>query len=79
MMFFTGDITEIVFEAKFSMTDGYKYEKNPKYINGLPNYYLDIRENLSPEASGLIKVRKQGDSSIVDFHTFTPGCVVVVK
>lgn len=74
-----GDITEIVFEAKFSMTDGYKYEKNPKYINGLPNYYLDIRENLSPEASGLIKVRKQGDSSILDFHTFTPGCVVVVK
>lgn len=55
---FIGDIIEIVFEVKFSMIDGYKYEKNFKYINGLFNYYLDIRENLSFEVSGLIKVRK---------------------
>lgn len=61
------------------MIDGYKYEKNFKYINGLFNYYLDIRENLSFEVSGLIKVRKQGDFFIVDFYIFIFGCVVVVK
>lgn len=76
---FAGEIKEIVFEAKFSETEGFKYEKNPNFINGLPNYYLDIKEKLETSASESIKVRKQGDSSEVDFHSFPPGSVVVFK
>ncbi|XP_061181595.1 glycogen debranching enzyme-like isoform X2 [Saccostrea echinata] len=74
-----GDITEIEFEALFGETKGFKYEKNPNFINGLPNYYLDIKQNVEPHASGLIKIRKEGDISIVEFHTFPPGSVIVFK
>ena len=76
---FLGNITDIVFEANFSETEGFQYEKNPSFINGLPNYFLEINEEVSISSSQLINIRKQGDTSVIEFRTFTPGSVVVVK
>ena len=76
-----GEVTEILFEAKFRKTDGFTYEKNEQFINGLPNYYLDIQENVSLAGSKVVRPRllEDGVKSEIGFTQLTPGSVVVVK
>ncbi|KAJ8305918.1 hypothetical protein KUTeg_016463 [Tegillarca granosa] len=74
-----GSVEQVVFEGRVKTTKMFEYEKNSNIINGLPNYYLDLKKNISVNDSTMIKVAAQStEISIVSFENFTPGCVVAI-
>ena len=63
-------------------TTDYHYKRNSNVINGLPNYYLDVREHISVSSSQFCF--DSGPSSVdtkreVGFKNFTPGTVVALR
>ena len=59
----------------------FQYKKDSEYINGLPNYYLDLKESIQPDASSMISISTfpDGDNNEIHFKNFTPGSVVAIK
>ncbi|XP_046327922.2 glycogen debranching enzyme-like isoform X1 [Haliotis rufescens] len=74
-----GIIEEIIFEGRMRSAKGYTYEENKEFINGLPEYYLELREHVKVEDSGMVKVKELGDKMEVSFASFTPGSVVAFR
>jgi glycogen debranching enzyme len=54
---------------------------NPKYINGLTDYELEIREHLQVFESHFLEHGESGDKNItqLNFHNFQPGSVVAIR
>ncbi|KAL5016234.1 hypothetical protein ScPMuIL_005823 [Solemya velum] len=75
-----GSLDEIILEGGLVHTEAYSYEKNPYFINGLPSYYLELRQHIKVEESKMIKVviSETGEHS-VHFVKFTPGSVVAFR
>lgn len=78
---FTGVIESILFEIQTLHTDAYEYTRDDDFINGLPDYYLKLQENIPPSLSKMatIEVTEDGMRSIVNLKTFTPGSIIAFR
>ena len=81
MYMFPGVIEKIFFEIQTCQTEEFEYVKDADYINGLPDYYLTMQENIPVALSTMIgmDIADHGMTSSVHFKTFTPGSVVAFK
>ena len=70
-----GEINSIIFEARMSGKPSV-FEKNEKYINGLPDFGAEVRQNVAPDKSNLITVMPGQGVTVVKFDKFSPGSVV---
>ena len=69
-----------MFEGRLRETKDYMYEKSQNVVNGLPNYYLELRKNMPIKASEYCHEEICGDNlRKVHFRNFTPGTVVVLR
>ena len=77
-----GIIEEVLLEAHtVQRTGGMTYTRNPRYLNGLPNYTLKMRENFKIDESKMVRLKESSTSEMsdVEFHTFIPGSIVCFK
>ncbi|BFY99964.1 hypothetical protein BsWGS_03004 [Bradybaena similaris] len=76
-----GNIDEIILEGKIKHTDLFTYKQDDDYINGLPNYYLQLQTHITAHESQIISTRllDDGQTNEISFHSLTPGSVVVIK
>uniref|UniRef100_A0A3Q3M1M7 Glycogen debranching enzyme n=1 Tax=Mastacembelus armatus TaxID=205130 RepID=A0A3Q3M1M7_9TELE len=84
-MFIPGKIEEVVLEARTVERDAENYKKDDNYINGLPEYTVEIKEHISLQESTVVKqagVTSKGRSEFVQEITFqklTPGSVIAFR
>lgn len=84
-MFIPGKIEEVVLEARTVETKDGGYVKDDKYINGMPEYTVEIKEHLSLQQSTVVKqaaVTTKDRSEFVQEITFqklTPGSVIAFR
>ena len=80
MWILSGHIDNIILEGRMKESQQFQYKRDSEYINGLPNYYLELRESFQPHESSMINIhtRSEGENEI-HFKNFTPGSVIAVK
>ncbi|XP_060899776.1 glycogen debranching enzyme isoform X1 [Labrus mixtus] len=84
-MFIPGKIEEVVLEARTVERHAGSYKRDDRYINGMPEYTVEIREHIPLEQSVLVKksgVTSKGPSEFVEEITFqklTPGSVIAFR
>ncbi|XP_038574852.1 glycogen debranching enzyme isoform X2 [Micropterus salmoides] len=84
-MFIPGKIEEVVLEARTVARDAGSYKKDDKYINGMPEYTVEIKEHIPLQESTVVKqagVTSKGRSEFVQEITFqklTPGSVIAFR
>ncbi|EMP33184.1 Glycogen debranching enzyme [Chelonia mydas] len=78
-----GKIEEVVLEARTIERNVSPYKKDEHFINGLPNYTVEIREHIQIRES---KIIKQAGTAIkgpnefvqeIEFENLTPGSVII--
>jgi glycogen debranching enzyme len=76
-----GIVQEVILEGKIKQTDKFLYKEDSDYINGLPNYYLQLRTHISAHESDIINTRvlDDGQTNEISFKNLTPGSVVAIK
>lgn len=79
----TGVIEEIIIEAKTSISkNSGGYQSDSAFINGLPEYSLQLREHITVNESSMVEQRWVQDNQAVqelDFVNFPPGSVIAFK
>ncbi|XP_042353402.1 LOW QUALITY PROTEIN: glycogen debranching enzyme-like [Plectropomus leopardus] len=84
-MFIPGKIEEVVLEARTVERAAGSYKKDDHYINGMPEYTVEIKEHISLQESTVVKqagVTSKGRSEFVQEITFqklTPGSVIAFR
>lgn len=84
-MFIPGKIEEVVLEARTVERHAGSYKKDGDYINGMPEYTVEIKEHIPLEESTVVKqagVKSKGRSEFVQEITFqklTPGSVIAFR
>uniref|UniRef100_A0A6Q2XV39 Glycogen debranching enzyme n=1 Tax=Esox lucius TaxID=8010 RepID=A0A6Q2XV39_ESOLU len=84
-MFIPGKIEEVVLEARVIDRHAGTYRKCEKYINGMPEYTVEIKEHIQLRDSGVVKhtgVTSKGSSEFVEeivFERLTPGSVIAFR
>uniref|UniRef100_A0A8C3XST5 Glycogen debranching enzyme n=1 Tax=Chelydra serpentina TaxID=8475 RepID=A0A8C3XST5_CHESE len=80
-----GKIEEVVLEARTIEREVTPYKKDEHFINGLPNYTVEIREHIQIRES---KIIKQAGTAIkgpnefvqeIEFENLTPGSVIIFR
>lgn len=73
-------VEEILFEASLVVTNDDPYKKDEKYINGLPNFKLKLREHIGADSSDMIHFIRHGPDELeLNLFNFRPGSVVALK
>ncbi|XP_070775031.1 glycogen debranching enzyme [Enoplosus armatus] len=84
-MFIPGKIEEVVLEARTVERHAGSYKKDDNYINGMPEYTVEIKEHIPLQESTVVKqtgVTSKGPSEFVQEITFqklTPGSVIAFR
>ncbi|KAK5918827.1 hypothetical protein CgunFtcFv8_022774 [Champsocephalus gunnari] len=84
-MFIPGKIEEVVLEARTVERHAGSYKKDGKYINGMPEYTVEIKEHISLQESTVVKqagVTSKGISEFMEeitFQNLTPGSVIAFR
>ncbi|XP_058498944.1 glycogen debranching enzyme isoform X2 [Solea solea] len=84
-MFIPGKIEEVILEARTVERAAGSYEKDKDYINGLPQYTVEIKEHIPLQESAVVKqaeVTSKGRSEFVEeisFQKLTPGSVIAFR
>uniref|UniRef100_A0A3Q3IKW1 Glycogen debranching enzyme n=1 Tax=Monopterus albus TaxID=43700 RepID=A0A3Q3IKW1_MONAL len=84
-MFIPGKIEEVVLEARTVERNAGGYKKDDNYINGMPEYTVEIKEHIPLQESTVVKqagVTSKGRSEFVQEITFqklTPGSVIAFR
>uniref|UniRef100_A0A8C4DB78 Glycogen debranching enzyme n=1 Tax=Dicentrarchus labrax TaxID=13489 RepID=A0A8C4DB78_DICLA len=84
-MFIPGKIEEVVLEARTVERHAGSYKKDDNYINGMPEYTVEIKEHIPLQESTVVKqagVTSKGRSEFVQEITFqklTPGSVIAFR
>ncbi|KAL6104713.1 agl [Pungitius sinensis] len=84
-MFIPGKIEEVVLEARTVERLAGSYKKDDHFINGMPEYTVDIKEHISLQESKMVK--KAGETSKgpsefvqeITFQKLTPGSVIAFR
>ncbi|RMC08451.1 hypothetical protein DUI87_14695 [Hirundo rustica rustica] len=80
-----GKIDEVVLEARTVERNASPYKKDPHFINGLPNFTMELREHIQIKDS---KIIKQAGTAIkgpnefvqeIEFERLTPGSIIVFR
>ncbi|XP_059200245.1 glycogen debranching enzyme [Centropristis striata] len=80
-----GKIEEVILEARTVERPAGSYKKDDKYINGMPEYTVEIKEHISLAESTVVKqagVTSKGRSEFVQeiiFEKLTPGSVIAFR
>ncbi|XP_026006113.1 glycogen debranching enzyme isoform X3 [Astatotilapia calliptera] len=80
-----GKIEEVVLEARMVERSTGKYKKDENYINGMPEYTVEMKEHISVDESTVMKkagVTSKGRSEFVHEITFqklTPGSIIAFR
>ncbi|XP_036446672.1 glycogen debranching enzyme-like isoform X1 [Colossoma macropomum] len=84
-MFIPGQIEEVIMEARMVERDAGSYVKDEKYINGMPEYTVELWEHLQLQDSKIVKrgeATTNGRSEFVQeivFDQLTPGSVIAFR
>ncbi|KAM9718545.1 glycogen debranching enzyme isoform 2-T2 [Menidia menidia] len=84
-MFIPGKIEEVVLEARTVTREAGSYQKDEKFINGMPEYTVEIKEHIPLEESTLVKhagVTSKDRSEFVQeihFQKLTPGSTIAFR
>ncbi|XP_010771562.1 glycogen debranching enzyme, partial [Notothenia coriiceps] len=84
-MFIPGKIEEVVLEARTVERHAGSYKKDDKYINGMPEYTVEIKEHILLQESTVVKqagVTSKGISEFMEeitFQNLTPGSVIAFR
>ncbi|XP_054870288.1 glycogen debranching enzyme isoform X4 [Amphiprion ocellaris] len=84
-MFIPGKIEEVVLEARTVERQAGSYKKDDGYINGMPEYTVEIKEHIPLEESMVVKqagVTSKGRSEFVQeiiFQKLTPGSIIAFR
>lgn len=59
----------------------FDYNKDNDYINGLPGYYLEMKQNFEPLESKYVSFSSinGGEATEVTFKELTPGSVIAMQ
>ncbi|KAF4805468.1 hypothetical protein TURU_000863 [Turdus rufiventris] len=80
-----GKIDEVVLEARTIERSASPYKKDQHFINGLPNFTMELREHIQIKDS---KIIKQAGTAIkgpnefvqeIEFERLTPGSIIVFR
>ncbi|KAM4659730.1 glycogen debranching enzyme isoform 4-T5 [Amazona ochrocephala] len=80
-----GKIEEVVLEARTIERSASPYKKDERFVNGLPNFTVELREHIQIKDS---KIIKQAGTAIkgpnefvqeIEFEKLTPGSVIVFR
>ncbi|XP_035827253.1 glycogen debranching enzyme [Aplysia californica] len=75
-----GVINEVILEGKVRKSPQFTYKQDPDYINGLPEYYLKLRENFPVHESEMVLTRiLQNGETEISFRSLTPGSVIAFR
>lgn len=79
-----GKIEEIVLEAMTVQRETAPYKKDKDFINGLPQYTVDIREHLQLKQSRIVTAKetsKERNDYVyeISFENFPPGSVIIFR
>ncbi|KAM9325243.1 glycogen debranching enzyme [Gastrophryne carolinensis] len=80
-----GKIEEVILEARTVERKSEPYKKDADFINGLPQYTVDIKEHIQLKDSKIVKqtgVTTKGPNEYVqeiDFENLTPGSVIIFR
>ena len=56
------------------------YSKNDKYINGMPDYHVCVREHLQVNESDMVEMSDRSCATQeLDFINFPPGSVIAIR
>ncbi|KAI0207634.1 Glycogen debranching enzyme [Lamellibrachia satsuma] len=78
----SGLIEEVLMEAHVvQRTGSVQYSRDPRYLNGLPNHTLKMRENIKIDESKMVKLKatSTSETSDLDFANFNPGSIICFK
>ncbi|XP_038157443.1 glycogen debranching enzyme isoform X4 [Cyprinodon tularosa] len=84
-MFIPGKIEEIILEARTVEREAGSYKKDEKYINGMPDYTVEIKEHIPIQESTVVKhagVTSKGRSEFIQriqFQKLTPGSIIAFR
>jgi len=84
-MFIPGKIEEVVLEARTVERKDGSYKKDDNFINGMPEYTVEISEHIPLQDSKVVKqagVTSKGRSEFVQeihFQNLTPGSVIAFR
>ncbi|XP_029473325.1 glycogen debranching enzyme [Rhinatrema bivittatum] len=84
-MYIPGKIEEVVLEARTMERKATPYGKDASYINGLPEYTVEIREHIQLTESKIVKqvgIATKGPNEYVqeiEFENLTPGSVIIFR
>jgi len=76
-----GLIDEVIFEATMKNEPGAKFAKDGKYINGLTDYVVTMREHIKIADSQMVRLSASSNATTqeVEFHNFPPSSVIAFK
>ncbi|KAG8436633.1 hypothetical protein GDO86_007656 [Hymenochirus boettgeri] len=80
-----GKIEEVILEARTVEQKVKPYSQDEKFINGLPQYTVEIREHIQLKESKIVKqagITTKGPNEFVqeiDFENLTPGSVIIFR
>ncbi|KAL8625730.1 hypothetical protein ACOMHN_044005 [Nucella lapillus] len=77
-----GTVEEVLFEGTLQeRPERDRYAKNDKFVNGLPNYILDVQEHMAITSSQYCSENILDNNGLkeVCFKNFTPGTVVAFR
>ncbi|XP_063282212.1 glycogen debranching enzyme [Pelobates fuscus] len=80
-----GKIEEVILEARTVDRKAEPYAQDLEFINGLPQYTVEIRENIQLSDSKIVRqagIATKGPSEFVqeiDFENLTPGSVIIFR
>ncbi|XP_031756877.1 glycogen debranching enzyme isoform X2 [Xenopus tropicalis] len=80
-----GKIEEVILEARTVERKAEPYSQDEKFINGLPQYTVEIREHIQLKESKIVKqagITTKGPNEFVqeiDFENLTPGSVIIFR
>ncbi|KAK6188701.1 hypothetical protein SNE40_004828 [Patella caerulea] len=76
-----GTINEVIFEGRMGTTHHYEYKQDEEYVNGLPDYFLELKQHIRVEDSQICRVQPSPDGQNLEifWKKLTPGSVIAFR
>ncbi|GAB1601007.1 glycogen debranching enzyme-like isoform X1 [Argonauta hians] len=75
-----GVVDKVLFEMNLLHRGETEYKQDQEYVNGLPDYHLNLVENIQTNFSEMISISKSDGNSVeLHFKNFPPSSVIALK